>query len=174
MPGRTSLQLNNLGLNDNHCEVMAQELARDDALLRPIGELDLTGNPSIGQHGYEALLGLLSRRFNIGAVVVDDLKWKTTFDLVIFMNRKYRRGRFLENGVFPLKAMLVDSLAGLSTDHDLNGGAYNLNGVFPSKEMLVDFLAKLAGTRPMVSWDELQWLNSIWYTLRENPGLIYT
>jgi hypothetical protein len=49
--------LNNLGLNDGNCEIMAQELARDGALLRPrdgaftrrIDELDLTGNPSVGQ-----------------------------------------------------------------------------------------------------------------------------
>jgi hypothetical protein len=142
MPGRTFLHLNNLGLNDNHCIVMAQELVRDDAALRPIGELNLTGNPSIGQQGYAALLGLLNRRVNIGAVVVDDLNWKTTFDLVIFMNRKYRRGRFLKNGVFPSKAMWVNFLVGLSTDHDLNGGAYNLS--------------------------------AIWYTLREDPGLIFT
>jgi hypothetical protein len=53
-----TFRLNNLGLNDRHCEVMAHELARDDALLRPIGDLDLTGNPSIGQQGYAALLGL--------------------------------------------------------------------------------------------------------------------
>jgi hypothetical protein len=53
MPTRT-FHLQNLGLNDNHCEVIAQELARrDDASLRPINALDmtvlnLTGNPSIG------------------------------------------------------------------------------------------------------------------------------
>jgi hypothetical protein len=43
-----------------------------------INGLDLTGNPSIGQQGYEALLGLLNRRFNIGGVVVDDQNWNAT------------------------------------------------------------------------------------------------
>jgi hypothetical protein len=36
--------------------------------------LILTGNPSIGQQGYEALLGLLNRSFDIG-VKVDDQNW---------------------------------------------------------------------------------------------------
>jgi hypothetical protein len=60
-----TFRLNNLGLNDNHCEVMAQELARDDAFLRPIDEVDLTSNPSIGEQGYAALLGILNQRFSI-------------------------------------------------------------------------------------------------------------
>jgi hypothetical protein len=89
--------LQHLGLNDNHCKVMAHELARDDALLRPI-KFDLTGNRSIGQHGYAALHGLLNRRFVIGAIDVDDQNWKTTFDVLVFMNREYNRGRFLKNG----------------------------------------------------------------------------
>jgi hypothetical protein len=107
--------LNNLGLNVNHCEAMAQELARVDPVLRPINILDLTGNPSIGQDGNEALLGLLNRRFDIRAVVVDDQSWNSTFDMVVLMNRiDFHRGRFLENGVFPSKAMWVNFLAELS------------------------------------------------------------
>jgi hypothetical protein len=65
---------------------MAHKLAREDALLRPI-DVHLTGNPSIEQQGYVALLGVLHRMFNIGAVAVDDRKWKATFDFVILMNR---------------------------------------------------------------------------------------
>jgi hypothetical protein len=96
---------------------MVHELARDDALTRSI-DLNLTGNPSIGQHGYVALLGLLNRRFNIVTVIVDDQNWKPTFDLVVCMNHECHRGRFLNNGVFPLKAMGVNFLAELvSTDH---------------------------------------------------------
>jgi hypothetical protein len=109
--------LNNLGLNVNHCEAMVHELASDAASLRPIDKLYLTGNPSIGQQGYEVLLGLLNRRFDIGAVVVDDQSWKKTFDLVIFMNLDHQRGRFLENGVFPSKAMWVNFLAEIAITH---------------------------------------------------------
>jgi hypothetical protein len=137
MPTRTYLR--NLGLNDNHCEVMAQKLTRDDALLRPIHELNLTGNPSIGEQGYAALLGLLNRRFNIDGVVVDDQNWKATFELVVHMNCKYHRGRFLNNGVFPSEAMLVNFLAELIKRTD----------------------------------DQTKKLNAIWYTLRENPDLIF-
>jgi hypothetical protein len=121
---------------------MAQELARDKA--KPIGLLDLTGNPSIGQQGYEALLRLLSRRFNIGAVRVDDQIWKQTLKLVVFMNRACHRGRFLKNGVFPSKAMWVK------------------------------FLAKLASTERYWNSNEAKQLNAIWYTLREDPDLICT
>jgi hypothetical protein len=141
---RRVLYLQNLGLNDNHCKVMAQELARDDASLRPIYLLDLTGNPSIGQKGYEALLGLLNRRFDIVDVEVDDQNWKATFDLVVFMNRKHNRGRFLENGVFPSKAMWVS------------------------------FLAELTRTKRYFYYDDARKLNAIWHTLREDPDLIYT
>jgi hypothetical protein len=134
--------LQNLGLNDNHCKVMAQELARDDASSRPIQILDLSGNPSIGQHGNEALLGLLNRRIDIVDVEVDDQNWKATFDLVVFMNRRHNRGRFLKNGVFPSKAMWVNFLAELTSSDNYYNGA--------------------------------QKLNAIWYTLHEDPDLIYT
>jgi hypothetical protein len=145
MPRRAFLHLNNLGLNDSHCEAMALELARDDAVLRPIDELDLTGNPSIGQQGYEALLGLLNRRFDIGAVVVEDLYWKTTFDMVVLMNSKYNRGRFLENGVFPSKAMWVNFLAELT---------------------------KVVRCPPSVRPAPERVTAMVWYTLRENPDWI--
>ena len=111
MPIKRYFSLKHLGLNDSHCEAMAQELARDDALTKSIDELALTGNPSIGQQGYEALLGLLNRTFAIGAVCVDDQNWQSTFDLVLFMNRACHGGRFLKNGVFPSKAMWVNFLA---------------------------------------------------------------
>jgi hypothetical protein len=145
-PTRT-FHLQNLDLNDNHCEVMALELARrDDASLRPIYALDmsvlnLTGNPSIGQHGYAAILGLLNRGFDIRAVEVDDQNWKTTFDLVESLNGLYHRRRFLRNGVFP------------------------------SRTMLVSFLAEIASIDPY--GNKARKLNAIWYTLRESPDLIY-
>jgi hypothetical protein len=142
---RLSFYLHHLGLNDNHCKVMVQELARDDALLIPIHTLNLSGNSSIGQKGYEALLGLLNQRFEIVVVEVDDQKWKATFDLVLQMNHTYPyRGRFLENGVFP------------------------------SKVMWVDFLAELAKTYHYEYCNEAQKLNAIWYTLREDPDFVYT
>jgi hypothetical protein len=139
--------LQNLGLNDNHCEVMAQELARGDALLRPIHVLDLSGNPSIGQQGYAALLGLLNRKFDISAVDVDDQNWKTRFELVAYMNRECHRGRFMKNGVFPSKTIWVNFLAELAPrTHCFFRGYLN----------------------------EDKKLNAIWYTLRENPDWIYS
>jgi hypothetical protein len=128
---RRCFYLNNLGLNDNHCKVMAQELARDDASLRRMHGLDLTENPSIGQKGCEALLWLLNRRFDLGDVDVDDQNWTATFDLVVYMNHGYDRRRFMENGVFPSKVMLVNFLAELaSTEHYCNDDVLTLNAIW--------------------------------------------
>jgi hypothetical protein len=111
--------LQNLGLNDNHCEVIVQELVRsDDALSRPINVHILSGNLSIGQRGYAALLGLLNRRFDMGRANVDDQNWNATFDLVVSMNHKHHRGRSLKNSVFPSKAMLVNFFAELNRTDD--------------------------------------------------------
>jgi hypothetical protein len=142
MPSYAFLRFRHLGLNDNHCEVIAQELARDDA--REVDELDLSFNPSIGQQGYVALLGLLNRTFDIINVRVDDHKWKKTFDLVIFMNLDHQRSCFLENGVFPSKAMWLNFLAELTSTHYYDWS------------------------------EQAQKLNAIWYTLREDPDLICT
>jgi hypothetical protein len=115
---------------------MALELARrDDASLRPIYALDmsvlnLTGNPSIGQHGYAAILGLLNRGFDIRAVEVDDQNWKTTFDLVESLNGLYHRRRFLRNGVFPLRTMLVSFLAEIASIDPYGNKARKLNAIW--------------------------------------------
>jgi hypothetical protein len=122
--------LNSLGLNVNHCEAMVHELARDAASLSPISVIGLTGNPSIGQHGNEALLGLLNRRFDILVVVVDDQSWSATFELVTFMNIDFHRGRFLKNGVFPSKAMWVNFLAGLASTDRYDYEAKRLNAIW--------------------------------------------
>jgi hypothetical protein len=139
--------LRNLGLNDNHCKVMAEQLtmaeqpAVDFALGRPSFALNLCGNPSIGQEGYRTLLGILNRKFNIAHVDVDDQNWTAKFNLVIYMNNVFNRGDFLKDGALPSKAMLVN------------------------------FLAKLTTNSSRIEPDQL--LNFIWYTLREDPSLIY-
>jgi hypothetical protein len=151
---RRTFHLRNLGLNDSHCEVMAQELVRHDALRRrPINEIDLTVNPAIGQQGYEALrLGLLNRRFDVGVVQVDDMNWKATFDLVVKMNREYHHDRFLENGVFSSKAMWMRFLVALTNAHD----------------------SSLIMTHPLLHCHLVHpaHYTAIWYTLRENPDWI--
>lgn len=77
----------------------------------------MTGNPSIGQHRYEALLGLINRRFDIGVIGMDDQSWRATFDLVLCMKRTCDRGRFLDNSIFPLKTIWVNFLAELVRTH---------------------------------------------------------
>jgi hypothetical protein len=139
MPNR-SFHLQHLGLNDNHCKVMTKELARDDASLRPLHALDLTGNPSIGHQGYEALLGLLNRRFDIGVVWVDDQNWKATFDLVVYLNHDYDRGRFMENGVFPSKAIWVNFLAELTSFDRYYDDAQKLNAIWYTLREDPDFI----------------------------------
>jgi hypothetical protein len=106
--------LRTLGLNHHHCKVMAEQLAMDFDLLRPSTEFDFRGNPSIGEEGYEALLGLLNRKFDIRRINVDDQKWKATFFYVAYMNNEFDRGRFLKEGAFPSKTERVDFLAKLT------------------------------------------------------------
>jgi hypothetical protein len=130
MPRRSLFQLHNLGLNASHCEAMAQALTRDDALLRPIDNLNLTGNLSIGQQGYAALLWLLNRRVDIGFVVVDDQSWQSTFDLMRFMNRTCHRGHFMENGVFPSKAIWVNFLAEIVSARSYWNAEQKLNALW--------------------------------------------
>jgi hypothetical protein len=77
---------------------------------------------------------------------VDDENWKATFDLVIYMNREFDRGIFLKDGAFHSKAAKVAFLASI-TDEIINGYPY---------------------------MDHEKMLNAIWYTLREDPDLIYT
>jgi hypothetical protein len=44
---------------------------------------------------------------------VDDQSWKTTFELVTFMNIEHQRGRFLQNGVFASKAIWMNFLVAI-------------------------------------------------------------
>jgi hypothetical protein len=145
------LHLRNLGLDDNHCKVMLEQTTKDDALRLKTGCLDLWGNPSIGQEGYQALLGLLNRKFNIFRIDVDDQSWKAKFDLVVHMNREFDRGLFLKDGAFPFKAMQMNFLAQLTDRKSFSSLQKTCSRIYPN-----------------------QWLNAIWYTLREDPSLMYT
>lgn len=134
--------LSNSGLRDDHCKIIATLLVKDDrAPVRvtgagtagdflPLpggavfGELDLPGNPAIGQDGYEAIIGLLNREHWIGKVSVDDVGWQAKLGLVAEMNTRHG-GAFLLNGAFDSKAAWVDWIARLVAldldDEDNNG-----------------------------------------------------
>jgi hypothetical protein len=165
LSGRT-FHLNNVGLNDSHCEAMAQEPGRDASLSSQIDVLDLSSNTSIRQQGYEALLGLLNRRFDIGVLEVDDQKWKSTFDMVVHMNLQHQRRRFLEKGVFSSKEMWVNFLAGLST------GRYWSEEDDDEEDDEEDEDNDIEDDDD--EEDEAKRLNAIWYTLTEDPDFIYT
>jgi hypothetical protein len=135
------LRLSNLGLGDDHCEIIATNL-QSNGPTETFGVLDLTGNPTIGQKGYEAILGLLNREHWIGKVHVDEQSWQSKFDLVIDMNTKHGRGEFLEIGAFDSEADWFS------------------------------FLARLAGLVENAEADDARNLNFLWYTISEKPEFI--
>jgi hypothetical protein len=136
-----NLRLSYLGLDDDHCEIIATKLqsnGRDNQFC----ELNLIGNPTIGQKGYEAILGLLNREHWIGKVHIDEQSWQSKFDLVVDMNTKHGRGEFLQNGAFDSEADWFS------------------------------FLARLAGLVENAEADDARNLNFLWYTISEKPEFL--
>jgi hypothetical protein len=64
----------------------------------------------------QRFLGYFNRGLSIHSAVVDDQELEVNFDLVMFMNREYHRGRFLENGVFSFKRNLGISWPVINAD----------------------------------------------------------
>jgi hypothetical protein len=112
-----SLTLEGLGLDDDHCQAIAQHFAVNDEVSdRILGDLWLRNNPAIGKDGYAALMGLLNRHHaTLYTIRVDDKSWEAKFDFVMRMNTEYGRGQFLEDGVFASRAKWVDWLEWLDT-----------------------------------------------------------
>jgi hypothetical protein len=171
------VHLENLGLDDNHCKSMAEQIAKGEE--ESIDMLNLCGNPSIGQEGHQALLGLLNLKVGICGVDVDDQNWKAKFDLVIYMNNVFNRHLFLKEGVFPSKAMRVNFLAKLTTrtnssSHIEPNTTPQRSSLFLSvreaREYVQSTERRTLGSEPNTS----KLLNAIWYTLREDPSSIYT
>jgi hypothetical protein len=111
-----SLTLEGLGLDDDHCQAIAEHFAvhnehygaSGDRMLR---NLWLRNNPAIGKDGYAALMGLLNRHHaTLYTIRVDDKSWEAKFDFVMRMNTEYGRGQFLEDGVFASRSKRVDWL----------------------------------------------------------------
>jgi hypothetical protein len=156
------LGLSHLGLGDDHCQIIATLLRKNDRA-PPVevvgklgeflpggavfGELDLSGNCQIGLSGYEAILGLLNREHWIGKVSVDDVGWQAKFGLVTEMNTQHGRGAFLQDGVFDSKAAWVDWIARLAALENENANAN----------------AKV---------DEARQLSFLMYTLTEKPEFL--
>ena len=145
-PHSSIIHLQNLGLEDEHCKVIAKLLAPMNGQYpgRSLNDLWLKGNGAIGDAGYEALLGLLNRNHRIQAIKIDDSSWQETFDLVLHMNMKYGRCKFMEDGVFAVKAGWVDWLAKLTN--------------LPSTQDEAE---------------ESLRANALWYTLRNEPCFIF-
>jgi hypothetical protein len=139
------LGLQHLGLGDDHCQVVADLLVKNDrAPEGSFGILSLKGNPAIGQEGCEAILGLLNRNHWIETVLVDDEIWSDKFRIMADMNTKHGRGEFLQDGAFD------------------------------SKVDWVNWLARLAGLEgnDETETDDALILSFLWYTLREKAEFI--
>jgi hypothetical protein len=59
---------------------------------------------------------------------------------VVFMNREYNRGRYLENGVFPSKAMWVNFLTEFTSSSRYYDEERNLNAIWYTLREDPDFV----------------------------------
>jgi hypothetical protein len=144
-----SLTLEGLGLDDDHCQAIAEHFAvhkDDETSDRMLRNLWLRNNPAIGKEGYAALMGLLNRHHaTLYTIRVDDKSWEAQFDFVMNMNTEYGRGQFLEDGVFASKAKWVDWLEWLSIH---------------------------ASATPKNTQEESRNINFLFHSLLENPGFL--
>jgi hypothetical protein len=92
------LGLDNMGLSDDHCFVIADMFARNENC-RAGDLLSLKSNPAVTQMGYERMFKVFYRRGRMGLVKVDDQMWEAEFDLVRSMNNLHGRLEVIVDGM---------------------------------------------------------------------------
>lgn len=85
------LVLDNMGLDDGHCQCMVQLFSRDDTC--KAGDLlSVMDNPAISLASFKAMAALFFRKRRMGAVKLDNGgEWDAKFDLVRSMNNVHCR-----------------------------------------------------------------------------------
>ena len=107
------LGLDGVGLDDSHCQVLAQAMSHEHCKAGDL--LSLTKNPAVSTHGWNQLFDVLFQKQRMGLVKVDDASWQATFDLVRSMNNIHGRLQFLgESGSFASRVKWIEWLAKLS------------------------------------------------------------
>jgi hypothetical protein len=91
------LGLDNLGLGDEHCAVIADMFARNEKC--KAGDLlSLKSNPKITHVGYKQMFNVFYNKGRMGLIKVDDAHWVAEFDLVRSMNNLHGRLDVVANG----------------------------------------------------------------------------
>ena len=101
------LGLDNMGLSDDHCFVIAEMFARNENC-RAGDLLSLKSNPAVTQMGYEKMFKVFYRRGRMGLVKVDDPKWEAEFDLVRSMNNLHGRLEVVVDGMITSRKSWID------------------------------------------------------------------
>ena len=108
------LGLENMGICDDHCFVIADMFARNENC-RAGDLLSLTSNPAVTQVGYEKMFTVFYRRGSMGLVNVDDPKWEAEFDLVRSMNNLHGRLEVVMDGMLTSKKDWIDWASRIGT-----------------------------------------------------------
>ena len=108
------LALDGVGLEDQHCQVIAQAMSDEDCKAGDL--LSLTLNPAVSSLGWSQMfVDVLFQKQRMGLVKVDDAYWQATFDLVRSMNNIHGRLSFLdEAGSYTSRERWIEWLAKLS------------------------------------------------------------
>ncbi|KAL7565070.1 hypothetical protein ACA910_005080 [Epithemia clementina (nom. ined.)] len=106
------LGLDGVGLEDQHCQVLAQAMSHEYCKAGDL--LSLTMNPAVSSLGWHQIFDVLFQKQRMGLVKVDDKSWQATFDLVRSMNNIHGRLNFLESGTYTSRERWIEWLAKLS------------------------------------------------------------
>ena len=107
------LGLDGVGLDDDHCRVMAKAMTNEKCKAGDL--LSLTLNPAITHEGFDELFSILFQKQRMGLVKVDNPTWQANFDLVRSMNNLHSRLDYLEkSGSYASRIRWLEWLAKLS------------------------------------------------------------
>jgi hypothetical protein len=108
------LGLDNLGLGDEHCAVIAEMFSRNEKC--KAGDLlSLKVNPGISYMGYKTIFEVFYKKGRMGLIKVDDLAWEAEFDLVRSMNNLHGRLDIIKDGKIASKGDWADWISKLGS-----------------------------------------------------------
>lgn len=121
--------LDNMGLGDDHCAIIANMLARDEKC--KVGDLlSLKSNPAITQVGYNILFTVLYRKGRMGLVKVDDATWEAEFDLVRSLNNLHGRLDVVLDGMITSKMDWIDWISRIGASGGWEPDSKKLNYIW--------------------------------------------
>ncbi|KAI2499076.1 hypothetical protein MHU86_15406 [Fragilaria crotonensis] len=123
------LGLDNMGLSDDHCFVIADMFARNENC-RAGDLLSLKSNPAVTQMGYQRMFTVFYRRGRMGLVKVDDQLWEAEFDLVRSMNNLHGRLEVIVDGMITSREDWVDWASKIGASSTWEADSKKLNYIW--------------------------------------------